>query len=384
VTSKQILSAKPGQTIWDDQVRGLHIRVFDTKRTFYLKYRTKSGQQRKPKLGDFPTLNLTQAREIARERLYLVSKGEDPATVLAPQRTMKDLYDACVKDHYPTLEPASVRDYIWAWEKRIIPALGKKNVNAVTEAECLALFHSMRHGPTQANRVMACLRAAFNLAERWGWKPRHTNPVQLKLNQEQPRERYPSAEEAAALFNAIDGHVEEQPTFTAYLWLLALTGGRPGEIRKCQWGWIQPAGIVLPRAKRRKKGRIIELSSVARDFIARLPRVQDNPYLFPGRKKGTCIVGVQKFWERMLKSAGLEGLQMRDMRRYYATLVHSKGHSIDHIAGVLGHAPGSRVTARHYSFLMKDARQEIAETAAAELVRIRGASIKEGAAPASQ
>ena len=72
-----IKSAVPGTTLRDDQVKGLMLRVFESKRSFYLNFRTKARIERKPKLGDYPTMTLDQARSLARAMLLEVAAGRE-------------------------------------------------------------------------------------------------------------------------------------------------------------------------------------------------------------------------------------------------------------------------------------------------------------------
>ena len=52
LTEKNIRAAQPGQVLRDATIKGLHLRVFPESRSFYLYYRTKTGTERKPKLGE--------------------------------------------------------------------------------------------------------------------------------------------------------------------------------------------------------------------------------------------------------------------------------------------------------------------------------------------
>ena len=67
------------QVFHDTKVTGLHLRVSPRgSKTFYLYFRTKSGKQKRPKLGDYGILTVEQARGIARAMLGELSKGNDP------------------------------------------------------------------------------------------------------------------------------------------------------------------------------------------------------------------------------------------------------------------------------------------------------------------
>ncbi len=69
---------KAVQDLKDDKVPGLQLRVRATGKSFYLYYR-RNGQQRRPKIGDFPGLTVAEAREIAQAMLRDVAAGLDPS-----------------------------------------------------------------------------------------------------------------------------------------------------------------------------------------------------------------------------------------------------------------------------------------------------------------
>src|SRR4030067_1253874 len=79
LNNKILADAKPGEEYWDESVRGLHLRATKTgRKAWYLSYRTKAGQQRRPKLADIGVMSLDQARKAARESLARVALGADP------------------------------------------------------------------------------------------------------------------------------------------------------------------------------------------------------------------------------------------------------------------------------------------------------------------
>ena len=78
LTSAAIDKAPVGATLKDSTVPGLECRIFERRKSFYLYYRTKSGKQRRPKIGDLGVLTIPQARQIARDMLVEVAAGGDP------------------------------------------------------------------------------------------------------------------------------------------------------------------------------------------------------------------------------------------------------------------------------------------------------------------
>lgn len=378
MTSKQIENATEG-VLWDDIIKGLHVRIFGKRKAFYLKYRTAHGVQRRKKLGDYGILTLAAARDIAREKLSILLSGGDPDAPAPERHTVRDLFNHYLSVHYPTQARATQRNYRRAWEKDILPRLGGKDVNEVTESDCVSLFHSMSKTPSRANFTMAVLRAGMNLAEEWGWKKRHTNPVHVKFHYEEARERFPDQEEAKRLLKAIEETRKKHPVFASYLMLLALTGCRPGEILTAKREWITDQGLRLPESKRKKKGRLVTLSRMAREVIAETPIFHGNPYLIPGSKEGHHLVGTGKLWTKLLEEAGIEDLQMRDLRRYFASLVLSDGFTLEQVGQLLGHTQPR--TTKRYAYLMQGARETAASSVENALKKISGSSRKASSSP---
>lgn len=58
--------------------------------------------------------------------------------------------------------------------------MGRRKAAAVTQADIESFHRSLKETPTQANRTLSLLSKAFNIAERWGWRPQHTNPVPIR------------------------------------------------------------------------------------------------------------------------------------------------------------------------------------------------------------
>lgn len=367
MTVREIEAAKPGTILWDTQIRGLALRAFVSRKSFYLKYRTTTGLQRYPKLGDYPRLSLPMARATAHKLLAEVAQGGDPGNRSA-QRTVADLFRHYQEVHAPKQAARTRYDYETIWRRNIEPKIGRLKLADVNEQRCAELYHSLRHAPVQANRTMAILRSWFNLAEDWGWRPRHSNPVHVKPTREEPRQRYPGPGESDRLVKALDE--TDDIYFVSYVWLLVLTGARPGEILRARWEWVTDLGLALPEAKHRKKGRLITLSSAAREVLKSIPRQYKNPHIFPSlRRGGKHRMGFVNEWRALLVEAGIKNLQLRDLRRYFASLALSGGVPLDQVGQLLGHTQSQ--TTRRYAYLITEARQEAAENVAIKIRRAK-------------
>lgn len=338
-----------GKTVKDPQVQGLSLRRNAGGYSWMLYYRTRSGVERRPKLGDYPTLQLKQAREIARELLARVALGEDPAGVWRAERdfvTVEELFERYTKEHAHKLR--SWRTYTSCLNRYILPTLGKKRVDTVTQEDVQALHTRVsRKAPIMANRVVAILSSMFNKAEAWNLKPRDTNPCRyVSKNREYQRERYMRPEEATRIAEAF---AILPPLTQATIKLLMMTGARRGEL----------AGRVLERegnvlkvrghktAKRRDEVKYVRLPDVAVELIER--EGLDGVRLPSGQ-------ALRYAWQRVTTKAGVEDLKLHDLRHTFASVGLSAGVKLGVIGALLGHS-NPNMTAR-YAHLVDDAGEQ--------------------------
>ncbi len=106
LTQRAVEGAKPRAErywIWDDQLRGFGCRITPAgRRTYYVKYRTLTGTQRRMKLGDHGVLSLREAGDQAKEILGAVRRGSDPALERTEGRrapTIAELGDRFLREH---------------------------------------------------------------------------------------------------------------------------------------------------------------------------------------------------------------------------------------------------------------------------------------------
>ena len=168
--------------VWDSDVTGFGLKVTPKgKRSYFLYYRTKDGQARRPTIGIHGSIKPEAAREIAKGWLGQVAAGHDPSAQRAESRSAPNVQELCQRylTHYaePRKKPTSILNDRRMIEKRITPALGARRVKSVCRAEIEALHSRMRRTPYEANRVLALLSKMFRLAERWNLRPDGSNPA---------------------------------------------------------------------------------------------------------------------------------------------------------------------------------------------------------------
>jgi integrase len=354
---KAIGAAKPGDVLYDEAVRGLHLRCFPNRKTWYLYFRTKAGTERRPKLGDLKegergVLGLTEAREAARQMLALVAQGQDP---IAERTAAKGVLTvAALMDRYLEARSAgkTIEQARWANAKYIVPRFGPRKATELHPDDVEAFHRALtQRGATLANRVLEYLMAAYRLAEKRRWLPVGTNPCGfVQRNAQRSRKRHLKAEEFPRLAAALDRHAAYNPEGAAYLWALLYSGARPMEIAgaRPEWLEVRPDGIGVLRLPDGKTGaRDVYLPPQVVALLARLPA---------SRKTLTGLrVPPRYLWEQIVAEAKLDGLWMRDLRRSFASVGLASGQSASLIGELLGHK--SIQTTKVYARLMDDAAQ---------------------------
>lgn len=369
--SRPPAKAEPGSRWNDPKTPGLAVRYFDTRAGWYLYYRTKAGRQRNQRLGDFPAMTLTEARDRATEIRAAVAAGRDPAGEFAEGREAPDmamLADWHIERHVKKRQRGRAeKESRRVWDRDVLPALKPATkVKAISKADIAGLHHSMRGRPVHANRVMAMLSKAFNLAEEWGWRDYGTNPVRVERYPEKKRRRYPEGTEPFRLMQALEAERAEAPVFVGLIEAVMLTGTRVGEIRTARLEWVKADGLHLPTSKTGEK--IVALSDMAREVIAAIPRPKGCKWVIPNADGKAPLVNYHKRWLKVLDAAGIEGLHVHDLRRFFASAGLSAGESLSKVGELLGHA--SAQTTKIYAFLMQDAAKTAADGVAGRLREI--------------
>jgi integrase len=194
-------------------------------------------------------------------------------------------------------------------------------------------------GPVAANRARSTLSTVFRWAIGEGLCD--ANPVlgTNKREENGPRERALSDEEAAALWIAT-----EDDHFGRIVRLLMLTGCRRDEIGSLQWSEIDinARKITLPK-ERTKNGRehIVPLTDSALEILAVMPRIEGRDYVFGLSGGGFSNWSQAK--RELEKTIKLKPWTLHDLRRTVRTGLGMLGIA-PHIAeAVLNHLPAKLI-----------------------------------------
>lgn len=334
------IPAKGSTTTWDDALPGFGVRVIYSGRMVYvIRYRNKQGRDRLHTFARVADMHPEAARDFARRLFARIREGGDPAEEKTEARnapTLEQLRDRMDAEHMPKKKAGTVRSYEQLWRLHILPSIGaNKPVIEIDERDIDRLFQRCGDRHATANRALAVLSKALNLAERWKWRPRNSNPVKgTEKHAENMRERALEPSEIPAVWAALD-NTTLMPSARAFFRLLMLTGLRDSEWRLALWSWIDWHNEALRLPDSKTGARVIPLSPDALDILRELPR--KSIYILPGRKGGP-MSGHRKMWRRVCARAGItDPIRIHDIRHTVGSLAHRAGASQRGVADLLGH-----------------------------------------------
>jgi integrase len=337
--TKRITQTAPVGTHWDDQLPGFGLRVQESgRRSFVVRFRTASGTDRLMTLGTAEELHPEVAREMARQARADARQGKDPGSerkALREAPRLQDMKERFLAEHSSQKKPGTARNQEIHWRLHILQHLGNPCVADVTESDLIALRKKLSDKPVNCNRVFETLSTAFDLAERWRWRPAHSNPCRwIEDHPEHAVERILEPAEVAAVWREIDG-VDVLPSARALFRLLMMTGCRSGEWRTALWSWIDFENAVLKLPDSKTGAKVVPLSPDAVAILRALPRT--SIFVLPGTTGGP-LGGHRKIWLRILARAGVtDRVRIHDLRHTVGSYAHRAGASQRDVADLLGH-----------------------------------------------
>lgn len=349
---------------WDSEVTGFGVRIYESsKKSYVLSYRI-AGRKKLLVLGSANKMTLDEARNIAKIKSVEVIKGQDPAENMDNARKRDLLASFCdiYMERHATKHKKTWKDDKRKIEKHLLPRWGNMSMKAITKTDIANLHAEIgQHAKYEANRTVNLISTLFELAKKWGYLDEiYPNPTKhIKMFKEEKRDRWVSKEEIPALMAAIKAESNLYARMAILLYLF--TGARKSELLHAKWSDIDWNRKEL-RLEDSKAGRIhyIPLSTPAIDLLQSVPKIEDNPYIFPGHVKGKHLVNISKPWNRIRKHAGLESVRLHDLRRTVGSWLAQSGNSLHLIGEVLNHS-NQRTTAVYARFARSDVMEALEE-----------------------
>ena len=380
LSERIVRDAKPGEKpliLWDGQIKGLGCRIFPSgHKAYVLSYRA-AGRKHLSTLGRCSEVSLRRARDLAGAELAQIRRGEaDPLERRRRESEAPAMNDALAKFFSETVperiaagrfSERTAREYAKHARRYVGPALGCMRVAKVNRHDVERFAATLANRPSQRNRVLAFVSRLFTLAERWEWRPQHTNPVRgIERGREEPRRRILSEHELAVLSRALKEAEASRPVSVAAIRVAALTGLRISEVIAMQWDDIDLCSgrVHLPSTK--TGPRVHDLPTAALALVVACPRINDWVFTY-GRSAPVTYRTVRQHFSEVVAKAGLKNVRLHDLRRTLITVAAASGEGAFVIRGLLGHAT-MQIAARYVQeagLAVREARERAGRTVAA-------------------
>lgn len=380
LTVRNVEAAQPAAKdiiLWDTELSGFGCKITPKgKRTYFLYYRTREGEQRRPAIGAHGPWRPEGARDQARRWLADVAQGRDPSRSRTEDRvapTFAALCERYCEEHADVrkkaISAAGDRRLI---RRHLLPALGSKKVASITRSDIATIHHKLRPTPYEANRMLALVRKMLSLAERWGLRPDGSNPAaNIDLYAEEKRERFLDGEEVArlwAVLHSSEGQAKASVSAVAAIKLLMVTGRRLNEVLGLRWSAINLEAKTLHLRDTKTGPLLVSLNQTAVDILRALKDAARDPvYVIPGHIKGKPLVNLQKPWRAIRALADLNDVRLHDLRHTFASVGAGLGMSLPMIGRLLGHTQAA--TTARYAHLHIQPVHDAAGAIGAELMR---------------
>jgi len=388
---------------WDGELTGFGVRVRATgAKSFVAVYRIggRNSPQRRVTIGAVGKIEAEKAREEARTIIMQAELGQDRAAEKAKVRaelTFDKVCDLYLKEGCETKKASTIATDKGRVERHIKPLLGKKRIGEITRADVEKFMRDVASGKTAvdektkkrgraiveggkgtATRTVGLLGGIMSFAV--SRQMRADNPVWgVKRYPDKKGETFLSPSDLAKLGAALVAAEEAgaNPSATAIIRLLAITGARKSEIATLKWSEVDVERGYLRLGDSKTGAKVIPIGAPAREVLAALPVMEGSPYVFPSATGDSHFQGVEKIWRNVRASAGFPTLRLHDLRHSFASAGLARGDALPVIGAILGHADVK--TTSRYAHLADDpvklAADAISQTVAAALSGVSGATV---------
>lgn len=290
-------------------VTGLYLQITPNGSRSWILRTTVGTVRRDIGLGGFPTVTLAQARDKAREARHQIERGVDPvaerraakaALIAATGRslTFEKATESYLKAKLDGFKNAKHRQQ---WKNTLaqyaLPVLGKMMVQDIEVHDVLRVLQPLWSEKTEtASRLRGRIESVLSWATvaghrkgdnpaRWAGNLKELLPAPSKVAKEgnQPALTLEDAPRWFAALKAREGMGARALEF------LAITATRSQEVRGATWGELDlDKALWIVPAARMKMGREhrVPLTADAIELLKSLPRMEENPLVFPAARGG--------------------------------------------------------------------------------------------------
>ena len=379
LTKRTVDAAKPRDReymLWDTEIKGFGLKILPSgRKTYLLKYRTRSGVPRKPQIGVHGDITPDKARNIASDWRADIAKGGDPSqqrrdsrqTGLRPGSTFREVVDEFIEKY------ARRRQRTWQETERTLKTNCAewldRPITTITKADAYGLLDGfIASGKEAKARVTyAWLKTLF----RWAVKrdileSSIIEGVEIEIERK-VRQRFYSDGEVKAIWGATQRFDPLQAGFVKLNILLGVRKGELAGMRRSEFDdptdptlWIVPhARTKTRKSQTRERVYIVPLPKLAQRVLKSLPKL-DEDLIFPGQEPGKPMVSTAGLCHLVREHSGVKDWTHHACRDTVATWLKDQGHSEYERGLVLNHSESS-VTADYSHGYPVDLKRELLE-----------------------
>jgi integrase len=353
---------KPGQSqtdIFDENVRGLALRVSSTHRGWVLFYRW-NGKLTRLALGSYPATGIAAARTKALEAKRALAEGRDPR--MAKAGTFATICDEYLRREGGKLRTLASRESLL--RRLVLPILGPRPIDDIQRSEIIRCLDGVEdeQGPVQADRTLAAIGRIMN------WHASRSDSFRSPIvrgmtrtkQKERARDRILTDEELRAVWK----QAEANGVFGALIRFILLAAARRSEASELHWSEIRSGVWTLPAARNKTKVDLVRPLSKA--ALTVLP---DSGCEWVFAVDGKPIKAFSRLKQKFDKACGVSDYVLHDLRRTARSLMSRAGVDADIAERCLGHViPGVRAVYDRHEYRTEKARAY--EALAAQVDRI--------------
>ncbi len=387
LTEKLIKSLQPSEKVYEVVDTSLSCFVLRVEKSghmsFFVVYRNKQGSRNRVKLGTYGQITLTQARDLAKQKLGAIASGIDPqqekkAVIEEARQAKQDLttLNEFIEQYYKpwVLMNRKSADhtlmlldkYFSQWNKLPMRSFTRKQVESwqLSERDRGLL-------PSAINRSLNALRSVFTRATELGILA--TNPLSKVPKLQEPKDihvRFLNVDELKRLLSALDDRNQQAINkrqsantwrkqrglgalpeilphqyadyFTPLVLLTIHTGLRRGELFQLKWRDIDfTHNRLTVRAANAKsnKTRHIPLNTNAVTLLMSWKETcsKDNELVFPS-PTGGMLTTIKTAWSGLVQKADISDFRFHDLRHHFASMLVMGGKDLNTVRELLGHS----------------------------------------------
>ena len=364
----------------DTEIAGFHARISSKGAIkYYLFYRL-NGKQTNYFLGSASDITPAQARDLAKEKVGLVTRGYDiqeqkkeakKEHLLAKSLQLGTYLE---EKYYPYLisrNPKTAKKTYQHIRNRF-EFLLEKHLSEIKAWDVQKWVNERRkkgRAPSTINYAVNSLKGALSRAVEWGLIESHDLKSVKAIKEDNTRIRYLSPEEEKLLLKVINErdqklrdkrvsankHREKRgnelhPSFDGLRFVdyvepiiitAMYTGLRRGELFALKWEDISFANrylTVRATTAKSKKSRTVPLNDTVFSFLSDWRKQNPNAVHVFISGEDKPLTDIKKPWLRLVELAGLVNFNFHDLRHHFASKLVMAGVDLNTVRELLGHS----------------------------------------------